>query len=209
MDKLIDLSLAKFISTTASAEPVPGGGSVSALCGSLSAALAAMVANLTIGKKKYADVQPIMEELSAKLTSVASLLIKAVDMDSDAYNLVFEAYKMPKNTDEEREVRAASIQMALQNAATVPFSVCKIVNTFLADLVEIAEKGNKNAVTDAYVASLCARTAVLGAAANVKINLASIDDEQFCAPMRADLDIIAKNAEETEQKIRNIMDQSF
>ena len=209
MNQLIDLSLSQFAATTASSEPVPGGGSISALCGSLSAALGAMVANLTIGKKKYVDVQPLMEELSAKLGRVSGLLLKAVDMDSDAYNTVFEAYKMPKATDEEKEARDFAIQMALQNAATVPFSVCKLVNTFLPDLVEIAEKGNKNAVTDAYVASLCARTAILGAAANVRINLGSITDEQFCTPMRADLEIITKNAEETEVKIRNIMDNSI
>lgn len=209
MNQLIDLTLKQFVDTTASAEPVPGGGSVSALCGSISAALGAMVANLTIGKKKYAEVQPLMEQLAGKLNHVSDLLVRAVDLDSNAYNTVFEAYKMPKATDEEKAARDFAIQMALQKAATVPFSVCTLVNTFLPDLVEIAEKGNKNAVTDAYVASLCARTAVLGAAANVKINLVSITDEQFCAPMREDLEVIAKNAEETEQKIRTIMDANL
>lgn len=203
--ELNNLSVANFVAKTASGEPVPGGGSVAALCGSLSAALGAMVCNLTIGKKKYADAQPLMQELASKLQPASEILLKAVELDSQAYDMVFQAYKLPKDTDAEKETRAATIQEAMKHAANVPFSVCKVVNTFLPDLAEIAERGNQNAITDAYVASLCARAAVLGAAANCRINLVSITDAEFAAEMEKDLQIIENNANEAEQKISGLL----
>lgn len=203
--ELITLPVDKFVATTASGEPVPGGGSISALCGSLSAALAAMVSRLTIGKKKYADVQEQMEKLAEKLSHASTLLLKAVDMDSDAYDQVFQAYKLPKDTDEQKEARSFAIQQALKHAAAVPFSVASMVNTFLPDIVDVATSGNQNAITDAYVASLCARTAILGAGANVRINLTSINDEEFVNETTKDLIEIERNANDTEEKVKALL----
>ena len=203
--ELITLPVDKFVATTASGEPVPGGGSISALCGSLSAALAAMVSRLTIGKKKYADVQEQMEKLAEKLSHASTLLLKAVDMDSDAYDQVFQAYKLPKDTDEQKEARSFAIQQALKHAAAVPFSVASMVNTFLPDIVDVATSGNQNAITDAYVASLCARAAILGAGANVRINLTSINDEEFVNETTKDLIEIERNANETEEKVKALL----
>lgn len=203
--ELTKLSIDKFVAATASGEPVPGGGSISALCGSMSAALAEMVARLTIGKKKYADVQERMQQLADKLAPASPLLLKAVDLDSDAYDQVFQAYKLPKETDIEKEVRANTIQMALQHAAAVPFSVAKLVNTFLPDIEELAASGNQNAITDAYVAALCARTAVMGACANARINLTSIKDEEFVAEKKRDIEVIERNADDTEKKVAALL----
>lgn len=203
--ELITLPVDKFVATTASGEPVPGGGSISALCGSLSAALAAMVSRLTIGKKKYADVQEQMEKLAEKLSHASTLLLKAVDMDSDAYDQVFQAYKLPKDTDEQKEARSFAIQQALKHAAAVPFSVASMVNTFLPDIVDVATSGNQNAITDAYVASLCARTAILGAGANVRINLTSINDEEFVNETTKDIIEIERNANDTEEKVKALL----
>lgn len=202
---LNNLTIDQFVATTASGEPVPGGGSISALCGALAAALGSMVCNLTIGKKKYADAQPLMEQLAAKLEPASKILTKAIELDSQAYDMVFKAYKLPKETDEEKQARTDTIQQAMKHAANVPFSVCRIVNTFLPDLLEIAEKGNQNAITDAYVASLCARTAVLGAAANCRINLTSITDREFADEMEKDLQVIENDANEAEQKISKLL----
>ena len=203
--ELTNLTIDKFVAATASGEPVPGGGSISALCGSMSAALAEMVARLTIGKKKYADVQEKMEQLAEKLAPASPLLLKAVNLDSEAYDQVFQAYKLPKDTDEEKAFRSDTIQMALKHAAAVPFSVAKLVNTFLDDIVALAESGNQNAITDAYVALLCARTAVMGACANARINLSSIKDEEFVDEMKRDMEIIEHNANETEKKVAALL----
>ena len=203
--ELITLPVDKFVATTESGEPVPGGGSISALCGSLSAALAAMVSRLTIGKKKYADVQEQMEKLAEKLSHASTLLLKAVDMDSDAYDQVFQAYKLPKDTDEQKDARSFAIQQALKHAAAVPFSVASMVDTFLPDIVDVATFGNQNAITDAYVASLCARAAILGAGANVRINLTSINDEEFVNETTKDIIEIERNANDTEEKVKALL----
>lgn len=206
---LTELTVQQFTATTASGEPVPGGGSISALCGALAAALGEMVTHLTIGKKKYADVQNIMEEIAAKLAPASGILLKAVDMDAQAYDMVFQAYKMPKGTEEEIESRNSMIQEALKHAANVPFSVAKMVNTFLPDLMTIALSGNQNAITDAYVATMCARTAVLGAAANSRINLSSINDAEFVDAMVKDLAEIEANANAAEKGVADLLKKAL
>lgn len=207
--ELNDLTMTNFVGAVAGSDPVPGGGSVSALCAALAAALGRMVAGLTIGKKKYADVQDEMQKIAEKLAPASSLMLNAVDLDSEAYDEVFQAYKFPKDTDDDKTRRSDAIQTALRHAASVPFSVAKLVATFLPDLVTVAEKGNQNAITDAYVAALCARTAVLGAGANARINLASIKDEAFVDEMKRDLDVIEKEAGETERRVADLLQKAL
>ena len=124
---LTELTIKEFINKVISNDPVPGGGSVSALNGALAGALAAMVANLTIGRKKYAEVNDIMVELSARFEKLSSRLIEDVDRDSDAYNRVFAAFKMPKETDEEKQTRSEAIQRETKYAAQVPMEVARAV----------------------------------------------------------------------------------
>ena len=198
---LTELTIKEFINTVISNDPVPGGGSVSALNGALAAALSAMVANLTVGRKKYAEVNDIMEELSSRFEKLSSRLIEDVDRDSDAYNRVFAAFKMPKETDEEKAIRSEAIQRETKYAAQVPMEVARAVYEVLPMIDTVAQKGNSNAVTDACVSMMCARTAILGALLNVRINLTSIKDEAFVNAMREEADTIEAHTTLQEQAL--------
>ena len=194
---LTELTIKEFIHKVISNDPVPGGGSVSAFNGALATSLAAMVANLTIGRKKYAEVNEVMEDLSARFEELARQLIIDVDRDSDAYNRVFAAFKLPKETEEEKNIRSEAIQKETKYAAEVP----------MIDVV--ARKGNSNAVADACVAMMCARTAILGALLNVRINLTSIKDEKFVKEMTEEADMIEKTTIAEEQKILDYVKTVF
>lgn len=198
---LTELTIKDFISKVISNDPVPGGGSVSALNGALAAALSAMVANLTIGRKKYAEVNDIMVELSSRFEKLYSRLIEDVDRDSDAYNRVFAAFKLPKETDEEKQARSEAIQRETKYAAQVPMEVARAVYEVLPMIDTVAQKGNSNAVTDACVSMMCARTAILGALLNVRINLTSIKDEAFVNAMREEADTIEAHTILQEQAL--------
>ena len=198
---LTELTIKEFINKVISNDPVPGGGSVSALNGALAGALAAMVANLTIGRKKYAEVNDIMVELSSRFEKLSSRLIEDVDRDSDAYNRVFAAFKMPKETNEEKQARSEAIQRETKYAAQVPMEVARAVYEVLPMIDTVAQKGNSNAVTDACVSMMCARTAILGALLNVRINLTSIKDETFVNAMREEADTIEAHTILQEQAL--------
>ena len=199
MKQLSDLPVKDFLSITAGNDPVPGGGSVSALCGSLSAALGQMVANLTtIGKKKYADVEENMKALAAVFNSYLDEFTQAIDKDSEAYNAVFSAFQLPKETDEEKVVRSQKIQEATKIAAEIPLQVAQKACKIMDSIRIVAETGNQNAVTDACVAMMCARTAVLGALLNVRINLSSIKDVEYVDKLRQEADNLEKQAIEKE-----------
>ena len=198
---LTELTIKDFISKVISNDPVPGGGSVSALNGALAAALSAMVANLTVGRKKYVEVNDLMQELSARFEKLSQKLIEDVDRDSDAYNRVFAAFKLPKETDEEKQVRSEAIQQETKYAAQVPMEVARAVYEVLPQIDAIAQKGNSNAVTDACVSMMCARTAILGALLNVRINLSSIKDEAFVNAMREEADTIEAHTILQEQAL--------
>lgn len=198
---LTELTIKDFISKVISNDPVPGGGSVSALNGALAAALSAMVANLTVGRKKYAEVNDLMQELSTRFEKLSQKLIEDVDRDSDAYNRVFAAFKLPKDTDEEKQIRSEAIQQETKYAAQVPMEVARAVYEVLPQIDAIAQKGNSNAVTDACVSMMCARTAILGALLNVRINLTSIKDEAFVNAMREEADTIEAHTILQEQAL--------
>lgn len=198
---LTELTIKDFISKVISNDPVPGGGSVSALNGALAAALSAMVANLTVGRKKYAEVNDLMQELSTRFEKLSQKLIEDVDRDSDAYNRVFAAFKLPKETDEEKQFRSEAIQKETKYAAQVPMEVARAVYEVLPQIDAIAQKGNSNAVTDACVSMMCARTAILGALLNVRINLTSIKDEAFVNAMREEADTIEAHTILQEQAL--------
>ncbi|BAR48308.1 MAG: cyclodeaminase/cyclohydrolase family protein [Tannerella forsythia] len=198
---LQDLAVKEFIDKVTGNDPVPGGGSVSALNGSLAASLAAMVANLTVGRKKYAEVNDEMEGLSARLTGLSAQLLNDVDRDAEAYDRVFAAFKLPKETNEEKAVRTEAIQRETKYAAEVPMEVARTVHAMLPLIDTVARKGNSNAVTDACVAMMCARTAVLGALLNVRINLTSITDEAFVKEMSAEAERLERETLAAEQQV--------
>lgn len=200
-NSLTDLTVKGFLDTTAGKDPVPGGGSISALCGSIAAALTEMVAELTIGKKKYAEVEEQMKQLAERVQQIRQQLILDVDRDSEAYNVVFAAFQMPKETDEEKAARSAQIQEATKIAANVPMEVARRVYSLLSDIEEVVSNGNQNAVTDGCVAMMSARNAIIGALFNVRINLTSIKDEQYVADMTAEADRLEREVIEREAKV--------
>lgn len=172
--QLADLTVKGFLDKTAGSDPVPGGGSISALNGAVAAALAEMVANLTIGRKKYMEVEAVMQELAPHFATLREQMVTDIDRDSNAYDRVFAAFKLPKETDEEKQVRKEAIQRETKYAAEVPMEVARAAAAAMPAIAEVAHKGNQNAVTDACVAMMCARNAVLGALLNVRIDRKSV-----------------------------------
>ncbi|MBD3348172.1 MAG: methenyltetrahydrofolate cyclohydrolase [Candidatus Eisenbacteria bacterium] len=166
--------LSGFLSELASESPTPGGGSVAALAGSLGAALNSMVCNLTIGKKKYAEVESEMEELLGKAESLRLELARLIDEDAAAFDKFMDAMKLPKETDGDKAKRRDAMQSALVDAATVPLAVMEKCVEVASLARDAAAKGNRNAVSDAGVAVLMARAGAHAARLNVIINLGSI-----------------------------------
>lgn len=198
---LTDLTVKGFFAETAGQEPVPGGGSISALNGSIAAALAEMVANLTIGKKKYVEVEAEMQTIATEAAAIQKELVLDIDRDSDAYNKVFAAFKLPKETEEEKAVRSAQIQEMTKYAASVPMEVARRVHSLLPLIEAVVAKGNQNAITDGCVAMMCARTAIIGALLNVRINLTSIKDEDFVKTHTEEANAIEADAIRREAEI--------
>jgi glutamate formiminotransferase/formiminotetrahydrofolate cyclodeaminase len=188
--KLADLTVSEFVRELASVSPAPGGGSVAALCAGLSAALCAMVARLTLGKEKYRPDWEIMEDLIQQADPLAGRFLELMDADTQAYNQVVAAMRLPKETSEEKAVRKTAIEQANRKAAVVPLETLK--NTLkLADHVNHAvEKGNVNCITDAGTAAQLVKTAAYAAAYNVRINLGGINDPVFVENCRSEVNRI-------------------
>ena len=191
---LADMNVKEFLEKTASNAPVPGGGSVAALSAGVAAALTEMVANLTVGKKGYEDAEEEMKEVIKKGSSYRHQFVEDIDKDSDAFNEVMAAFKLPKETDEDKEARKNAIQAGTKSATLVPLQVAKDAFEMMELIEKVVERGNKNAVTDGAVAAMMARTAVLSALYNVKINLGSIKDAAF-------VEGVTKEMEELEAKV--------
>lgn len=196
-----NMTINEFANSVASNDPVPGGGSVAAVSGTLSAALSEMVANLTIGKKKYAEYENEMTDIKEKALTLKNKLIDYIEKDSIAYNKVMEAYKLPKENDYEKDIRKQAIENSSKLAATVPFEVAVTSYEILPLAEAVVKRGNSNAITDGLVAAMLARTAVLSAILNVRINLSSIDDKEFVNKYREKSDELEANTCAYEKKI--------
>ncbi|HJB35655.1 MAG TPA: cyclodeaminase/cyclohydrolase family protein [Candidatus Blautia merdipullorum] len=196
-----NMTIQEFAMQTASNEPVPGGGSISALAGSLAAALTEMVAGLTIGKKKYADVEEEMKAAAEPMKAVCAQLLDDIKRDSESFDQYMQALTLPKETEEEKEARTEAMQNGLKAAVEVPLSVAKAACGILPYAETMVVKGNRTAVTDALVATMMARTAVLGAGFNVKINLESIKDQEYVDRIGKEVAELEKQAIEQEKKI--------
>lgn len=198
---LQNLTLKQFLEKTANNEPVPGGGSISALHGAVAAALTEMLANITIGKKNYSAVEETMKLNATKASALRTEFLTDIDRDAEAYNLVFQAFRLPKDTDEQKVLRSEKIQEATKVAAMVPMEVAERAFELLDLISETTRKSNKNAITDGCVAMMTCRTAVLGALLNVRINLASIKDERFVKELSEKCNRIEKETLRKEQEL--------
>ena len=206
---LISMKINNFLNELASSSPAPGGGSVAALAGSLGTALSSMVCNLTIGKEKYADVQDEIKNVLKNSEKLRKKLTKLIDEDTEAFNDVIKAFKMPKDTEEQKNRRSKSIQEGYKTAANVPLETAKTCKKILDVALVVAEKGNKNSITDAAVSALMAKAGVQSAILNVKINLGSIKDEKFVKQISTELEEIEKKTVNKTDKILEIVEKSF
>ncbi|MDZ4667351.1 MAG: glutamate formimidoyltransferase [bacterium] len=199
-ERLIRMNLIAFANETASESPAPGGGSISAYVGSLGAALGAMVANLSAGKRGWEDQFSVFSEWAEKGQAIKDKLLKAVDEDTAAFNKIMTAFGMPKSNDAEKAARTMAIEEATKFACEVPFSVMQTSYASLALLDYMAQKGNQNSITDAGVGVLCVKTAVRGAYFNVLINAKGLKDKDYATNMVAQAkDLLAKNRQEADR----------
>ncbi len=174
---LVDMSVKDFVEETMSESPAPGGGSVAATLGAMGTALATMVANLSAHKRGWDERWEEFSDWAEKGKALQDELVGLVDKDTDAFNAIMDAFGMPKDSDEAVAARKAAIQAATKGAIDIPFRTMEVALESMAVIKAMAENGNPNSVSDAGVGALCARSAVMGAYLNVKINTLDLDDK--------------------------------
>ena len=182
-------TLQEYLTELSSNSPTPGGGNVAALCGALSASLGTMVCNLTIGKKKYANVENEMISVKQKLESYQKTFVELGAKDNAAFEKVMEAFKLPKETDAEKETRSKKIEEATIGAADIPAQVMKTCADILPLLKIIIDKGNRNSLSDAGVAASLIGTAAKSAYMNVIINCSSLSNQTIAQEIKKRADV--------------------
>ena len=188
-----------FLDDLASSSATPGGGSAAAIIGAMGAALASMVCNLTIGKKKYADVEEEMNALLSRAEALRAKLTGMIEDDVKAFDAVMAAYGMPKETDAEKEKRTEAIQAALKIATDVPLRCCHAAREVIDVASAVAAKGNLGVISDAGVAVLAAYAALRSAALNVYTNAKIITDKAFADAKLKELEALLQGAERTTE----------
>ena len=186
-----------FVSAVADGTPAPGGGAVAALAGALSAALAEMVARLTVGKKRYVDVEESMNAIIAAAADLRQRLIAAIDEDILAFSAVMDAYRLSKDDPERQD----AIQSSIIGAADVPLNMARIALDVMLLVEQVAKQGNVNAASDAAVASLMGLAAIEGAALNVRVNVTNLDDDDLAARYTNDIAAIVDQARDLRDVI--------
>jgi glutamate formiminotransferase/formiminotetrahydrofolate cyclodeaminase len=199
--------LSEFLDQVAADKPTPGGGSVSALAGSLAAALGSMVAGLTLGRKKYAEVADEMSGIRTRLEAARGELLRLVEEDSRAYEQMVLARKLPEGSDREAAARSKAIRESTDRAIEVPLSVARWAAQVLDDLETVAAKGNVNAISDAGVAALLAHAAFRGAGYNVRINLVDHPDREKSAGWLKELKSLGLRAENKVQIVSRLVEE--
>lgn len=198
---LIDKPLNAFLDELASSAPAPGGGSAAALAGAVGAALVSMVANLTLGKKDYVNVQDDIRRLLKESEALRCKCQELLDADVAAYSEVSQVSRMPRDTDEQKATRGAAMQVALKNATAVPMELAQVCVDVLRLCPEATAKGNVRAVSDVGVAALMAEAGLRAAALNVLINLGSIKDEVFVGQERLKLMALLSGKPELKERV--------
>jgi glutamate formiminotransferase/formiminotetrahydrofolate cyclodeaminase len=204
--KLVDMNLVAFADETASESPAPGGGSISAYVGVLGASLATMVANLSSHKRGWDDRWDEFSVWAEKGQAIKDELLHLVDEDTASFNAIMAAFALPKGTDSEKAARSKAIQDATKYATEVPFRVMQVSFRSFEVVKAMAETGNPNSVTDAGVGALCARTAVMGAHLNVKINASGLKERGFADDILGKAKKLEEKAIELEKEILKIVE---
>jgi glutamate formiminotransferase/formiminotetrahydrofolate cyclodeaminase len=206
---LASMNLVDFCAELASDSPAPGGGSIAALNGALSAGLSAMVGNLTYGKKGYEEVRNEMEIVAEKAQPLKDFFIEAIDKDTEAFNCLMAAFALPKKTDEEKKIRQDAIDEATKGATLIPFGVLEKSLAAAELALAVARKGNRNSLSDAGVAGLTAAVCAEGALYNVLINTQEMAAGSFRADTRAQARKMCAAVLETTEQIKAIMDKEL
>ena len=207
--KLKDMTVEQFAQTLASDAPAPGGGSASAVAGAMGIALGQMVAKLTVGKKKYLDFEAENKKVIEDSESVIADMVTGIDTDTEAFNLVSNAFSMPKETDDEKKARSAAIQDGLKECARVPFELILRCEKSLEIIMPILHKFNTNCASDLGVAALNLKSAAQGAWLNVLINVGSLKDTELAERYKAEgqkaVDHVCEMADEVYAHVLTLM----
>jgi formiminotetrahydrofolate cyclodeaminase len=198
-------SINDYLKELSSNSPIPGGGSAAALVGALGAALLSKVANFTIGKDKFKDVEIEIKKILASSEKLLSNLEKLIDRDALAYQKVVEAYRLAKNSEEEKRVRTSRIQKSLRQALEVPLIVCHTSLEAIRLCLPLAEKGNINLISDVGVAAELLSSAFQSALLNIEINLSRIKDGNFVTKVRKELASLNKEIDDIKEEVINIV----
>lgn len=203
------MNLSDFADETASESTAPGGGSISAYVGALGVSLGAMVANISANKKGWENKIAFMSEYAEQAQSLKEKLLRKVDEDTLAFKKIMDSFALPKNTDIEKQNRLLAIQNATKNAILVPFDVMKLCYESMELIKVMVKEGNPNSITDGGVGALCARTGVIGAFLNVKVNCKDLNDKEFVKNILEEAENIANLAKEKENEIIEIVNQKI
>lgn len=199
----IDDSIRNYLDEIASSSPTPGGGNVSAFSGAAACSLGIMVCNLTIGKKKYADVEEEMKDIKFELAVAKEEFLNLAEKDNQAFEKVMESFKLPKDTDEQKKERSSRIEAATLGAAEVPAEVLKNCNKLISLFQSLAEKGNQNSVSDTGVAASLISTAAEGAFLNVLINCSSLSNQTVAQEILKKNEIMLEEVKEQGSAINS------
>ena len=202
--ELHNASVLDFIRDLGSSAPAPGGGSVAAINGATAAALIEMVANLTIGNAKYEAFHEEMKDIQKQVSQIKEDFVHYINQDSTAFMELMGAFKLPKETEEEKAFRKTEIQRTTKQAALVPYDIGKLAHTLLPMAETVIVKGNTNAITDGMIAAINASSAIKSAFLNVKINLGSIQDMEFVKQLAHTMDEIESGLDTEEQRLLSL-----
>ncbi len=202
------LTVEEFLKEVASKSHVPGGGAVGAVAAALGAGLTEMVANLTIGKKKYQEWEAEMERVVEKMEALREDLMSLAVKDMEAFDKFMEALKLPKDTEEQKKIRSEKMQEALKHAIDVPYELARKVRDVIKETEVVTEFGNKNAVSDALSAAELLRAAFEMAKANVKINMKSLKDEKLKEYYAQEMDELEKQVYGAYKRIRDMIEEN-
>ncbi|MEL7608496.1 MAG: cyclodeaminase/cyclohydrolase family protein [Bacillota bacterium] len=204
---MTDQTCKEFIDKLASSAPVPGGGGASALVGALGAALGAMVANLTSGKKKYADVQQDIERLLAQAEILIGDLSVLIDKDAEVFEPLSKAYGLPQNTPEEKTLKEATLEAALRTACEAPLAIMEKAAEAIELHKELAQKGSRIAISDVGVGVLFCKSALMGASLNIFINTKLMKDRQYAEELNVRTrSMISRGAALADSIYKNVED---
>ena len=207
--RLAGMTLSDFVTSVSADSPAPGGGSVSALAGSLGASLAAMVGGLTWGKKGYEGALPELADMALDAHETAGRLLRLVDEDSDAYDRVLASFRLPRGTEEQKAARSEAIQDATKAAALTPLETARCCLSAMKQCLVAIRKGNRNSITDGATGAFVARAGLEGAILNVRINLESLKDEEFRRTIEAETAALLAEADADMDVVRRLIEEGM